>query len=90
VSAPRQTGRQRPAARRGEPGGQPRELVVEDGEGGVVQVVADQAEVQVPALWAAVGALGPGRDDAGVHGEMMPSASSRSRQVRTVRSDSPV
>ena len=51
---------------RGEPGGQPRELVVEDGDGGAVQVVPDQAEVQVPALRAAVGALDPGRDDAGV------------------------
>jgi hypothetical protein len=36
------------------------------GDGGVVQVVADQAEVQVPALWAAVGALDPGRNDIGV------------------------
>jgi hypothetical protein len=35
------------------------------GDGVVVQVVADQAEVQVPALRAAVGALDPGRDDAG-------------------------
>ena len=32
----------------------PWELVLKYGEGGVVQVVADQAQVQVPALWAAV------------------------------------
>jgi len=51
---------------RGEPGDQPWELVLEDGEGGVVQVIADQAQVQVPALRAAVGALDPGRDDAWV------------------------
>jgi hypothetical protein len=51
---------------RGEPGGQPWELVVEDGDGGVVQVAPDQAEVQVPALRAAVGAPDPGRDDGGV------------------------
>jgi hypothetical protein len=38
--------------------------MVEDGEGGGVQVIADQAQVQVPALRAAVGALDPGRDDA--------------------------
>ncbi len=35
------------------------------GDGGAVQVVADQVEVQVPALRAVVGALDPGRDDAG-------------------------
>jgi hypothetical protein len=40
--------------------------MVEDGNGGIVQVVADQAEVQVPALRAAVGSLDPGRDDARV------------------------
>jgi hypothetical protein len=32
-------------------------------EGGVVEVVADQGQVQVPALRAAVGSLDPGRDD---------------------------
>jgi hypothetical protein len=37
--------------------------VLKYGEGGVVQVVADQGQVQVPALRAAVGALDPGRDD---------------------------
>jgi hypothetical protein len=37
--------------------------VLKYGDGGVVQVVADQAEVQVPALRAAVGSLDPGRDD---------------------------
>jgi hypothetical protein len=51
---------------RGEPGDQPWELVIKDGEGGVVQVVADQGQVQVPALRAAVGPLDPGRDDARV------------------------
>jgi hypothetical protein len=44
----------------------PWELVLKYGEGGVVQVVADQAQVQVPALWAAVGALDPGRNDIGI------------------------
>jgi hypothetical protein len=37
--------------------------MLKDGDGGAVQVVPDQAEVQVPALWAAVGALDPGRDN---------------------------
>jgi hypothetical protein len=58
------------------------------GDGGVVQVVSDQAEVQVPALRSAVGSLDPGRNDVRSHGEIMPSAPSRSRQVSTVRSDS--
>jgi len=39
------------------------ELMIEDRNGGIVQVVADKAEVQVPALRAAVGALDPCRDD---------------------------
>jgi hypothetical protein len=51
---------------RGEPAAQPRDLTVKDGDGGVVQVVADQAQVQVPALRAAVGPLDPGRNDARV------------------------
>jgi hypothetical protein len=33
------------------------------GDGGGVQVVADQAQVQIPALRAAVGSLDPGRND---------------------------
>jgi hypothetical protein len=37
--------------------------MLKDGEGGVVQVIADQAQVQVPAPRAAVGALDPGRND---------------------------
>ena len=36
------------------------------GDGGAVQVVAYQAQVQSPALRPAVGALDPGRDDAWV------------------------
>ena len=51
---------------RGEPAAQPLELMLKDGDGGVVQVVPGQAEVQVPALRAAVGALDPGRNDAWV------------------------
>jgi len=35
-------------------------------DGSVIQVVADQAQVQVPALRATVGTLDPGRDDARV------------------------
>jgi hypothetical protein len=42
---------------------QRRELVLKGGDGGVVQDVADQAQVQVPALRAAIGWLDPGRDD---------------------------
>src|SRR5215472_18883292 len=38
--------------------------MLKDGKGGAVQAVADQAEVQAPALRAAVGALDPCRDDA--------------------------
>ena len=74
----------------GQPDAQPWELVLKDGDGGVVQVVADQAQVQVPALRAAVGALDPGRDDACVAWRYRAPTASRSRQVRTVRSDSPV
>jgi hypothetical protein len=68
VIAPRQTGRQRPARPpgRGEPAAQPRELTVKDGDGVVVEVVPDQAEVQVPALRAAVGPFDLGRHDARV------------------------
>jgi hypothetical protein len=72
------------------PDAQPRELMLRYSDGGVVQVLADQAQVQIPALRAAVGSLDPGSDDVRVAGKMMPAASSRSRQVRTVRSDSPV
>jgi hypothetical protein len=48
---------------RGEPDAQAWELMLKYGDGVVVQVVADQAEVQVPALRAAVGPLDPGRND---------------------------
>ncbi len=37
--------------------------MLKDGNGGLVQVVADQAQVQIPALRPAVGPLDPGRDD---------------------------
>jgi len=53
----------------GEPAAQPWELVLEGGDGGVVQVAADQAQVQVPALRAAVGSLDPHRDDVRVAGQ---------------------
>jgi hypothetical protein len=59
-------------------------------DGGGVKVVADQAQVQVPALRAAVGALDPGRDNARVARRDDALGASRSRQVRTVRSASPV
>ena len=49
---------------RGEPDAQAWELMLKYRDGGVVQVVADQAQVQVPALRAAVGSPNPGRDDA--------------------------
>ena len=75
---------------RGEPDAQAWELMLKYRDGGVLQVVADQAQVQVPALRAAVGSLDPAPTMPGSHGEMMPPASSRSRQVRIVRSDSPV
>jgi hypothetical protein len=39
------------------------ELMFKDGDGGDVQVFADQAQVQVPAPRAAIGPLDPGRDD---------------------------
>jgi hypothetical protein len=68
-----------------EPDGQAWELVLKYGNGGVVEVVADQAQVQVPALRAAVGSLDPGRDDARVARRDVAAAASRSRQVRTVR-----
>jgi hypothetical protein len=48
---------------RGESAAQAWELVLQDGDGGAVQVVADQAEVQIPALGAAVGALDPRHDN---------------------------
>jgi hypothetical protein len=48
---------------RGEPYAQACELMAQDGDGGGIQVVADQAQVQVPALRAAIGSLDPGRDD---------------------------
>jgi hypothetical protein len=50
----------------GEPAAQPRELTVKDGDGVGVEVVPDQAEVQVPALRAAVGPFDLGRHDARV------------------------
>jgi hypothetical protein len=48
----------------GEPDAQPWALALKYGDGGVVQVVPGQAQVQVPALRAAIGPLDPGRDDA--------------------------
>jgi hypothetical protein len=36
--------------------------MLKDGDGRVVQIVADQAQVQVPSLRAAVGPPDPGRD----------------------------
>ena len=48
---------------RGKLDAQPRELMLQNGIGGGGQVVADQAEVQVPALRAAVGSLDPGRNN---------------------------
>jgi hypothetical protein len=47
----------------GEPDAQPWELMLKDGNGGGVQVVADQTQVQIPALRTAVGPLDPRRDD---------------------------
>lgn len=38
---------------RGEPDAQPWELVLKYGDSGIVQIVADQAQVQIPALRAA-------------------------------------
>ena len=49
-----------------------------------------QAQVHVPALRAAVGALDPGRDNARVAPRDDARGRQRSRQVRTVRSASPV
>ncbi len=46
-----------------EPGAKARELVLREGDIGVVQVVTDQTQVQVPALRPAVGALGPRGDE---------------------------
>jgi hypothetical protein len=46
-----------------EPAAESGELVLQHGDGGLVQVVADEAQVQIPALGAAVGSLDPGRDD---------------------------
>jgi hypothetical protein len=40
-----------------------RGLRTRNGRAGLIKVVADQAEVQVPALRPAVGAPDPGRDD---------------------------
>ena len=68
-----------------------RRLTFWNGHAGRIEVVAGQGEVQVPAL-------GEGRSArlirpatmSGSHGRMMPLASSRSRQVRTVHSDRPV
>ena len=51
-----------------EPGGKSRELVFQRGEVGLGQVAADQAQVQIPALRAAVGALDPRGDDVRVAG----------------------
>src|SRR5205823_32499 len=51
---------------RGEPDGQAWELMFKYRDGGVVQVVADQAKVQIPALRSAVGSLDPGRNDLGI------------------------
>ena len=75
---------------RGEPAAQPWELVLQDGDGGTVQVVADQVEVQIPALGRRSARLIRAATMSGSHGAMMPAAASRSRQVRAVRSASPV
>ena len=40
-----------------------RGLATRNGRAGLIKVIADQAEVQVPALRPAVGAFDPGRDD---------------------------
>jgi hypothetical protein len=49
-----------------DPGGQAGEMMPQRREVGFGEVVADQAQVQVPALRAAVGSLYPGRHDARV------------------------
>src|SRR5260370_17963356 len=48
--------------RRGKPDAQPLKLMLKYGDGSTVRVVADQAEVQIPALRAAVGSLNPARN----------------------------
>jgi hypothetical protein len=50
----------------GDPDDQPWETDVQGRRGRRRQIIADQAQVQVPALRAAVGPLDPGRDDARV------------------------
>lgn len=64
--------------------------MLKDGDGGDVQLAADQAEAQAPALRAAVGALDPGSDDAQVAQGDNVFGRHMVQQVRTVRSDSPV
>jgi hypothetical protein len=68
-------------------GGQARELALQHWQVLIVEVVPDQVHREVPAPWALVSSLELRGDDGRVTGWMMLSASSRSRAVRTVRSE---
>jgi hypothetical protein len=68
-------------------GGQARELALEGRQVLGVQIVPDEVHSEVPALRALIGPFDLRGNDRRVTGRMMPSAASRSRAVRTVRSD---
>ena len=74
----------------GEPCPADRRLTFWNGHAGLIEVVAGQGEVQVPALGAPVGALDPRRDEVRVARPDDAPGFEPSRQVRTVRSDRPV
>ena len=75
---------------RGEPGAQRRELMPKDGDGGGVQVVRTRLGFKSQPCGRRSARLIRAATMPGSHGVMMPTAASRFRQVRTVRSDSPV
>jgi hypothetical protein len=73
-----------------DPRGKGRELALEHHDVGLREVVANQAKVEVPAWGRRSARLIRAETMSASQVQMMPWASSRSRQVRTVRSDSPV